>query len=135
MERVLASSGVERTPAARRDSYLGELSRAARKALMEALMKAGEALHLSPRVLWAAVALFAALVFLLIARAVFSQLRRRRAVGEEKEMSPPAPRPPRQPFPATPPAGAPSWSAGWLRGGRRRPGSPLVVARALAGRA
>ena len=87
LERVLASSGVERTPVPAESSYLGELGRAARQALMEALMKAGEALHLSPRVLWAAVALFAAIVFLLIARAVFSRLRRRRALGEETEMS------------------------------------------------
>ena len=87
LERVLASSGVERTPVPAESSYLGELGRAARQALMEALTKAGEALHLSPRVLWAAVALFAAIVFLLIARAVFSRLRRRPALGEETEMS------------------------------------------------
>jgi hypothetical protein len=86
LERVLASSGVERTPVPAESSYLGELSRAAQQALMEALLKAGEALHLSPRVLWAAVAAFAAIVFLLIARAVLSRLRRR-AVGEEMETS------------------------------------------------
>jgi hypothetical protein len=84
MERVLASSGVERTPVPAESSYLGELGRAAQQALMEALMKAGEALHLSSRVLWAAVAVFAAIVFLLIARAIVSRLRRR-AVGEERE--------------------------------------------------
>jgi len=82
MERVLASSGVERAPVPAESSYLGELGRAARQALMEALMKAGEALHLSPRVLWAAVALLAALVFLLIARAVLARLRRRTVVEE-----------------------------------------------------
>jgi hypothetical protein len=80
MERVLASSGVERAPVPAESSYLGELSRAAQQALVEALMKAGEALHLSPRVLWAAVAVFAVLVFLLIARAVLSRLRRRTVV-------------------------------------------------------
>jgi len=84
MERVLASSGVERSPVPAESSYLGELGRAAQQALLEALMKAGEALHLSPRVLWAAVAVFAALVFLLIARAVVARLRRR-VVGEETE--------------------------------------------------
>jgi hypothetical protein len=84
MERVLASSGVERTPVPAESSYLGELGRAAQQFLMAALMRAGEALHLSPWVLWAVVAVFAALVFLLIARAVFSRLRRR-AVGEEME--------------------------------------------------
>jgi len=85
LERVLASSGVERAPVPAESSYLGELGRAAQQALLRALMKAGEALHLSPRVLWAAVALFAALVFLLIARAVLARLRRR-TVEEEKEV-------------------------------------------------
>jgi len=84
MERVLASSGVERAPVPAESSYLGELGRAAQQALLKALMKAGEALHLSPRVLWAAVALLAALVFLLIARAVLARLRRRN-VMEERE--------------------------------------------------
>jgi Na+-transporting methylmalonyl-CoA/oxaloacetate decarboxylase gamma subunit len=103
LERVLASSGVERTPVPAESSYLGELGRAAQQALMKALMKAGEALHLSPRVLWAAVAVFAALVFLLIARAVLSRLRRR-AVGEETEA----------PTGAAPAASAVSWdAAGW----------------------
>ena len=82
LERVLASSGVERAPVPAESSYLGELGRAAQQVLVEALMKAGEALHLAPGVLWAVVAVFAALVFLLIARAVVSRLRRR-AVGEE----------------------------------------------------
>jgi hypothetical protein len=105
LERVLASSGVERTPVPAESSYLGELGRAAQQALMKALMKAGEALHLSPRVLWAAVALFAAIVFLLIARAVFSRLRRRRAMGEETEMSAAG---------STPAAATASWdAAGW----------------------
>jgi hypothetical protein len=84
MEHVLASSGVERTPVPAESSYLGELGRAAQQFLMEALRRAGEALHLSPGVLWAVVALFAVLVFLLIARAVFSRFRHR-AVGRDTE--------------------------------------------------
>jgi hypothetical protein len=87
LERVLASSGVERTPVPAESSYLGELGRAAQQALVEALMKAGEALHLSSRVLWAVVALFAAIVFLLIARAVVSRLRRRIAVEETEAVA------------------------------------------------
>ena len=94
-------------------------------------MKAGEALHLSPRVLWVIVAVFAAIVFLLIARAAVSRLRRR-AVREEAEAvaaDTRARRSPRRRRLARR-AGAPAG-----RGAdARRPRSPLVVARALAGR-
>jgi hypothetical protein len=101
MERVLASSGVERAPVPAESSYVGELGRAAQEALTRALLKAGEALHLSPRVLWVAVAVLAALVVLLIVRAVVSRLRRRTA-GEEREA-----------VVASPVPAAPRDAAGW----------------------
>ncbi len=87
LERVLASSGVERYPVPAEGSYLGELGRAAQQFLMEALMRAGEALHLAPGVLWALVAVLAAIVFLLIARAVLSRLRRRTVVEETEAVA------------------------------------------------
>jgi hypothetical protein len=58
-------------------SYLGDLARAVRQSLTELLMAAARTLHVPAAALWGAVALFAAVVALLIGRALFVRLRRR----------------------------------------------------------
>lgn len=77
-------------------SYLGELARAVRQALTELLMAGARTLHVPAAALWGAVALFAALVVLLIGRSLLVRLRRRspRAgrVGADEVTSPEMPR-------------------------------------------
>jgi hypothetical protein len=82
LERVLASSGVERTPVPPESSYLGALLSAAFDALYQAMRRGARMVHLSPRALLAAAAVVAAVALLLLARALLPRLRRgRRAAG------------------------------------------------------
>ncbi|HEX4495854.1 MAG TPA: hypothetical protein VIE43_09320 [Thermoanaerobaculia bacterium] len=82
MARVLASSGVERTPLPPESSYLGELARTLERFLADALLAGARALHVPAGALWAVVALLAALVVLLIGRALLLRRRRRPPVDE-----------------------------------------------------
>jgi hypothetical protein len=77
MDRVLAESGVERVAVPPETSYLGELFRAAQRAVLDALLRGSEMLSL-PReaVQWMAGALVV-LAVLLLARALLSRRRRR----------------------------------------------------------
>jgi hypothetical protein len=93
LERVLASTGVERTPVPPESSYFGELGRAARETLMQAIRRGAEMLHLPRKVMIAAAFLAAAVALLLIARALLPRLRRRRRpvpVGELTLVTAPA---------------------------------------------
>jgi hypothetical protein len=77
LERVLASTGVERTPVPPESSYFGELLRAARETLNDALRRGAEMLHLPRPVMIAAAFLAAAVALFLIIRALLPRLRRR----------------------------------------------------------
>jgi NAD(P)-dependent dehydrogenase (short-subunit alcohol dehydrogenase family) len=93
LERVLASTGVERTPVPPESSYPGELGRAVREALLQAIMRGAEMLHLPRQAMIAAAFLAAAVAFFLIARALLPRLRRRRpqaSVGELAAVTAPA---------------------------------------------
>jgi hypothetical protein len=84
MERVLASSRVERAPVPPESSWTGELLRRLQQALVDGLLAGARWLHVSPPVLrWAVVALAvlvaAALLWLIAARL------RRRPVEREAE--------------------------------------------------
>ncbi|HEV2856557.1 MAG TPA: hypothetical protein VHC97_27465 [Thermoanaerobaculia bacterium] len=84
MERVLAESGVERTAVPPETSYLGELFRAARRALVDALLAGAERLHVPASVVKAFAWGLAALAILLIAWGLFTRWqRRRRKEGDE----------------------------------------------------
>jgi len=85
VERVLASSGVERTPTPPESSYLGELLKAVTSYFVDALMAGAKRLHLSPELVWWIAAGLAVLLALLIARLVFSRLRRRKPARESGE--------------------------------------------------
>jgi hypothetical protein len=83
VERVLARSGVERTPVPPQSSYLAALSRALGRWLAELIRRGGEFLRLGPETqAWIAAALVvlavAALAWVLVAA-----LRRRRAQPQE----------------------------------------------------
>ena len=78
LDRVLASSGVERTPAPPESSYLSELVRAAVDTLMAAVMRGARMLHLSQRTLVTAALAVAAVALFLVVRALLPRLRRRR---------------------------------------------------------
>jgi hypothetical protein len=77
VERVLASSGVDRTPVPPESSYLGELARAARDALYQALLRGAEMLHVPQAWLIGAAAVLAGLALFLAVRSVLPRLRRR----------------------------------------------------------
>lgn len=89
LQRVLTSSGVERTPVPPEGSYLGELARAALDALFQGLEKGARMIHLPPEVLIAAAFVAAALALLLIVRALLPHLRRlgRRTPGSEERLA------------------------------------------------
>jgi hypothetical protein len=131
MERVLASSGVQRSPVAPAGSYLGELFGAFQRAMVAAIVAGAKWLHLAPWMLWGIVGVLAALAALLIVRAVVSRVRRRPAA---------------EPKAITTSAGAPALppdAAGWraelerrLAAGRTREALEALwwwLARSLAG--
>ena len=76
--RVLASSGVERTPVPPESSYLAELIRAAMDTLMAAVVRGARMLHLSQRALITAALAAAAVALFLAVRALLPRLRRGR---------------------------------------------------------
>ncbi len=78
LERVLASSGVERTPAPPESSYAGELVRAAVEILMAAVKRGAGMLHLSQTALTTAVFVAVAVALFLVVRALLPRLRRGR---------------------------------------------------------
>ena len=74
LARVLASSGVERSPVPPASSYLGELFAALRRAVVEAIVAGARWLRVPSSVLWGIVAVLAALAALLILRAVAARV-------------------------------------------------------------
>ncbi len=76
LARVFA--GVDRVPAPPESSYLGELGRALREAVLQALLRGSEKLHLSRGAFLAFAGLMALLALLLLARALLPKLRRPR---------------------------------------------------------
>lgn len=129
LERVLSSSGVERSPVAPASSYLGELFGAFQRAMIAAMVAGAKWLHLAPWMLWGIAGVLAALAALLILRAVVSRVRRRPA-AEPKIVTTSAPDLPRD-------------AAGWraelerrLAAGRTREALEALwwwLARSLAG--
>jgi hypothetical protein len=103
MERVLASSRVERSPVPPESSYLGELARRFQRALLDALLGGARWLHVSPPVLRWIVAALAALVAALLLWLLITLILRRRTRGEEKE----------EPVTAATAPAAPLDAAGW----------------------
>jgi hypothetical protein len=102
--RVLASSGVERTPTPPESSYLGEILGTVGSYFVNALMAGAKRLHLSPDLLWWIAAGLAILLAFLIARLVFSRLRRRKPVRKSGEALAAA-------LPPGVPRDAPGWRA------------------------
>ena len=85
MERILAETGVERSPAPPQASYLAELSQAFWRAVAQAIGRAADALHLGPE---AQVWILAGLVGLALAAVgwmLLALLRRRRPKSREDE--------------------------------------------------
>jgi hypothetical protein len=78
LQRVLASSGVERTPVPPESSYFGELARAVLNALFRAMERGARMVHLSRQTMIAAAFVAAALALFLIVRALLPRLRQRR---------------------------------------------------------
>lgn len=93
LERVLTSSGVERTPVPPESSYFGELVRTVVEALFQNLEKGARMIHLPPQVLIGAAFVAAAVALFLIARALLPHLRSagRRASGTPAPAAMPAP--------------------------------------------
>jgi hypothetical protein len=77
VERVLASSHVQRAPAPPESSYLGEVSRRFQRALLDLLAEGARWLAVSPRVLLWIVGALAVLVAAALLWLVVSRLRRR----------------------------------------------------------
>ena len=93
LERVLTSSGVERTPAPPESSYLGELVRTVLESLVRGLEKGARMIHLPAQVLVAAACVAVAVALFLIVRALLPHLRPlgRKAPGTPAMMALPAP--------------------------------------------
>lgn len=94
LQRVLASSGVERTPVPPESSYLGELARTVMEAFFQAAQRGAEMVHLSAAVLIAVAAVAAALALFLVVRALLPSLRsglRRAAVEAPATLAMPLP--------------------------------------------
>jgi hypothetical protein len=100
---VLASSRVERSPVPPEGSYLDELARAFQRAVLDALLGGARWLHVSAPVMKGIVAVLAALVVLLILRAVLARTGRK---APEPRGSSLAARPA-----AAPPRDAAAWRA------------------------
>lgn len=89
LQRALA--GVERIPVPPETSYLGELFRAARKAVLDALMAGAALLGLSGTALAVIAAILAAVALVLVGLALLPRLRRKKtgtAVGEVSSTMP-----------------------------------------------
>ena len=82
-----ALRGVERTPAPPQTSYLAELARAAQDALLQALLRGAEMLHVPRRLLVGATFVAAAVALLLVVRALLPRLRRRRRPAAPGELA------------------------------------------------
>jgi len=78
VERVLAASHVDRVPVPPESSYFGELLRALRTAILQALLRGAQMLRVPRSVLIAAAVAIAIAALLLIVRAVLQRLRARR---------------------------------------------------------
>jgi hypothetical protein len=78
LEHALA--GVDRTPAPPEVSYFGEIGRALQEALREAILRGARMVHLSRRTFFAVAVVMAGAALLLIARALWLRLRRRRVL-------------------------------------------------------
>lgn len=87
MKRVLAESGVEQTPVPPETSYVGELLRAAQRALINAISAGIERLDVPKPLVYAVAWGLAALAVLVIVWLVFSWWKRRRRGEEEGEGS------------------------------------------------
>lgn len=83
VERVLAETGVEQTPVPPATSYLGELLRAAQRAMLEALEAGLKRFDVSEAMVRVIVWGLAALAVLLIAWVIFSWWKRRNRGKEE----------------------------------------------------
>jgi hypothetical protein len=93
LERVLTSSGVERTPVPPESSYLGELVRTALEALVQGLEKGARMVHVPAQALIAAAFVAVAVALFLIVRALLPYLRLlgRKAPGTPALVAMPAP--------------------------------------------
>jgi hypothetical protein len=87
LQRVLASSGVERTPVPPESSYFGELARAVLNALFRAMERGARMVHLSRQAMIAAAFVAAALALFLIVRALLPRLRRGRRSAARATMA------------------------------------------------
>ena len=76
LERALA--GIDRTPVPPESSYLGELGRALREAILQALLRGSRMLHLSRGAFLVLVGLISLAALLLLVRALLPRLRRAR---------------------------------------------------------
>ncbi|MFL6236595.1 MAG: DUF4129 domain-containing protein [Thermoanaerobaculia bacterium] len=101
MERVLASSRVERAPVPPESSYLGELARHFQHALLDGLSASSRWLHVSPAAVRWIAGILIVLVALLILRLIVAWVRRR-----TKEPEP-------EPVVAAAAPAAPLDAAGW----------------------
>jgi hypothetical protein len=79
VERALAGSHVDRVPVPPESSYFGELLRALRMAVLKALLRGAEMLHVPRNVLIAGAVLAAIAALVLLLRAVLPRERRRRS--------------------------------------------------------
>jgi Domain of unknown function (DUF4129) len=102
VERVLASSRVERSPVPPESSWAGELARRFQRALLDSLLAGARWLHVSPTALRWIVAALAALVAALLLRLLVAYFRNRPR-GEERE----------EPVAAAPVPAVPLDAAGW----------------------
>ncbi len=87
MKRVLAESGVEQTPVPPETSYLGDLGRAAQRAMIDALIAGIKKLNVPEPLVRVVAWGLAVLAVLLIAWVAFSWWKRRRRGKEEGEGS------------------------------------------------
>ena len=85
MERILAETGVERTPAPPQAGYLAELSQAFWRSVAELIARAGRALGLGPEAQVWIIGGLVVLVLAAIAWMVISLLRRRRPESRTTE--------------------------------------------------
>jgi hypothetical protein len=92
VERILAETGVERSPAPPQASYLAELSQAFWRSVAELIDRTAQALHLGPEAGAWIVAGLAALALAAVGWVLIAWLRRRRQESPEAEatMSVPA---------------------------------------------
>jgi hypothetical protein len=104
IQRVLASSGVERTPVPPESSYLGELVGTAVGYVVQALMAGAQKLRIPPWLLWGIAGGLALLLALAVARLVLGRFRRRRSATKPEDALTAA-------LPPAPPRDAAAWRA------------------------